>query len=199
MPQDRTSHPSVRIGCSGWVYRHWRQDFYAGIPQRLWFDHYAANFDTVEVNASFYRAPTAAMWEAWRAKAPPGFRYAVKANRFITHSKKLIDVEEATATFLANARTLGEHLGPILYQLPPNLKRNPDRLAGFLALLPPDLEHVVEFRAADWYDEEILDLLDRFGIGFVAHDLVGLASPRWASGRTAYVRFHGTGGKYVGR
>ena len=190
----------VHVGCSGWVYRHWKGDFYpAELPQKRWFAHYADAFDTVEINASFYRAPTAAMWDAWRAKAPPGFRYAIKANRFITHLKKLIDVEEATVQFIAMARTLGPHLGPILYQLPPTLKRNPERLAAFLALLPRNLEHVFEFRSADWYDDEILGLLDAHGAGFVAHDLVGLASPRWASGRTAYVRFHGTGGKYVGR
>jgi uncharacterized protein YecE (DUF72 family) len=200
MPDDgQPAGAHIRIGCSGWVYRHWKEDFYAGIPQRLWFHHYANRFDTVEINASFYRTPAPSMWEAWKAKAPPGFRYAVKANRFITHLKKLAGVEEATAQFIDLARALGPHLGPILYQLPPNLKRNPDRLEAFLALLPQDLEHAVEFRSSDWYDADILALLDRFGVGFVAHDLVGLASPRWGSGRTAYVRFHGTGGKYVGR
>ena len=191
--------PRIRVGCSGWIYRHWKDDFYAGQPQRAWFDHYAGQFDTVEINASFYRTPTPAMWDGWRDKAPPGFRYAVKANRFLTHLKKLSGVEDATAQFLDLARALGPTLGPILYQLPPNMKRNPERLGAFLALLPTDLEHVVEFRSADWYDSEILGLLDDHGVGFVAHDLVGRPSPRWASGRTAYVRFHGTGGKYVGR
>ena len=191
--------PAIRVGCSGWVYRHWKDDFYAGIPQRLWFQHYASRFDTVEINASFYRVPAPAMWEAWKAKAPSGFRYAIKANRFITHLKKLAGVEDASAQFLDLARALGPHLGPILYQLPPNMKRNPDRLDAFLALLPSDMEHVVEFRSADWYEAKILALLAHRGVGFVAHDLAGLATPRWASGRTAYVRFHGTGGKYVGR
>ena len=200
MPDDRCGNgPPIRVGCSGWVYRHWKDDFYAGIPQRLWFERYARAFDTVEINASFYRTPRPAMWDAWKAKAPPGFVYAIKCNRFITHLKKLGGVEDATPAFLDLARALGEHLGPILYQLPPNMKRNPERLDAFLQLLPADLEHVVEFRSADWYDQEILGLLDRHGVGFVTHDLMGLASPRWASGRTAYVRFHGTGGKYVGR
>lgn len=189
----------IRVGCSGWVYRHWKDDFYAGVPQRLWFQHYASHFDTVEINASFYRTPAPSMWEAWRAKAPPGFRYAIKANRFITHLKKLAGVEDATVQFIEMARALGDHLGPILYQLPPNMKRNPERLDAFLAFLPADLEHVVEFRSNDWYDENILALLDRHGVGFVTHDLIGVASPRWASGRTAYLRLHGTGGKYVGR
>lgn len=190
----------VHVGCSGWVYRHWRGTFYPEkLPQKLWFNHYAAEFDTVEINASFYRVPLLKTFEGWREKAPPGFRYAVKVNRFITHNKKLLDCEEPLAEFIGLARSLGEHLGPLLYQLPPSLHRDDRRLASFLERLPPDLQHVVEFRHPSWYSEEVLALLDRRGIGFVAHDLTALASPRWASGRTAYVRFHGTGGKYWGR
>jgi uncharacterized protein YecE (DUF72 family) len=94
---------------------------------------------------------------------------------------------------------MGSTLGPILYQLPPSMHKNLERLEAFMERLPHDLEHVVEFRHSSWYDDDALALLDRHGIGFVTHDLVDLASPRWASGRTAYVRFHGTGGKYVGR
>lgn len=191
---------AIHVGCSGWVYRHWKGGFYPeGLPQRRWFEHYAAEFDTVEINASFYRLPRPEMFDGWRAKAPPGFRYAVKVNRFITHMKKLLDCEQAVAEFIGLARRLGSALGPLLYQLPPNLKRNDERLDAFLSLLPRDLDHVVEFRSSDWYAEEVLAIVDRHRAGFVVHDLVGLASPRWASGRTAYVRFHGTGGKYRGR
>jgi uncharacterized protein YecE (DUF72 family) len=195
-----SGHHSVHIGCSGWVYKHWRGIFYPeGLPQKRWFERYAQEFDTVEINASFYRLPLASTFEGWRENAPQGFRYAVKVNRFITHMKKLIDCEEATDQFTALARLLRENLGPLLYQLPPSLHNNPDRLETFLKRLPADLEHVVEFRHSSWYKEDILTLLDRYGIGFVAHDLRGLVSPRWASGRTAYVRFHGTAGKYHGR
>ena len=199
-PDSRFDNASVHVGCSGWVYKHWRGIFYPeGLPQKLWFARYAEEFDTVEINASFYRLPLPSTFEAWREKAPEGFRYAVKVNRFITHMKKLIDCEEATDNFIALARPLGETLGPLLYQLPPNLHYNPERLETFLKRLPADLEHVVEFRHRSWYEDDILALLDEYGVGFVAHDLLGLASPRWASGRTAYVRFHGTAGKYWGR
>lgn len=199
-PRGSVSKSAVRVGCSGWVYRHWKGIFYpAELPHKRWFDHYAAEFDTVEINASFYRQPLPSTFENWRDKAPEGFRYAVKVNRFITHNKKLLDCAEPLERFVALARPLGRSLGPLLYQLPPGLRRNDERLAAFLERLPPDLEHVVEFRHASWYDEEVLALLDRYGAGFVAHDLAGLISPRWASGRTAYVRFHGTGGKYWGR
>lgn len=190
----------IHVGCSGWVYRHWKGGFYpADLPQKRWFAHYSDAFDTVEINASFYRLPLASTFDGWRDKAPQGFRYALKANRFLTHMKKLVDCEQPLAEFIALARRLGRALGPILYQLPPSLRIDVERLDAFLARLPRDLEHVVEFRHSSWYHEAVLALLDRHGAGFVAHDLVGLASPRWASGRTAYVRFHGTGGKYHGR
>jgi len=190
----------VHVGCSGWVYRHWRGIFYpAGLPQKRWFEHYAQEFDTVEINASFYRLPLASTFEAWRERAPPGFRYAVKVNRFITHMKKLLDCETEVDRFIELARPLENNLGPLLYQLPPSLHKNVQRLDAFLSQLPRDLDHVIEFRHRSWYDEEVLSVLDRHGIGFVSHDLKGLESPRWASGRTAYVRFHGAGGKYWGR
>jgi len=190
----------VHIGCSGWVYKDWRGIFYAdGLPQRLWFQRYAEEFDTVEINASFYRVPLETTFDGWREKAPAGFRYAVKVNRFITHLKKLVDCPDEVDRFIILARKLGDTLGPLLYQLPPSLHQDLPRLEGFLARLPGDLEQVVEFRHKSWYDEPTLELLDRHGVGFVCHDLKGLISPRWASGRTAYVRFHGSGGRYSGR
>jgi uncharacterized protein YecE (DUF72 family) len=190
----------IRVGCSGWVYKHWRGLFYPeGLPQKRWFARYAEEFDTVEINASFYRVPLAATFDGWREKAPPGFRYAVKANRFVTHLKKLVGCDEEIDAFIALARRLEQTLGPILYQLPPSLHKDLPRLERFLARLPTDIEQVVEFRHKSWYDEKVLGLLDRYGVGFVVHDLKGLVSPRWASGRTAYVRFHGSVGKYWGR
>ena len=196
----RDANGNIHVGCSGWVYRHWKGAFYpAGLSQKRWFEHYASEFDTVEINASFYRLPLASTFDKWREQAPPGFRYAVKVNRFITHMKKLLDCEEEVDRFIALARPLGDKLGPLLYQLPPSLHKNLERLDAFLSRLPADLEQVVEFRHRSWYEEDVLALLDRHGIGFVTHDLVGLKSPRRASGRTAYVRFHGTGGKYRGR
>jgi uncharacterized protein YecE (DUF72 family) len=192
--------PRMHVGCSGWVYKHWKGGFYPpGLPQKRWFERYAEEFDSVEINASFYRLPLASTFDGWREKAPQGFRYALKANRFLTHLKKLVGCEEQVDEFITLARRLEETLGPILYQLPPSLHKDLARLEGFLKRLPTDLEHVVEFRHASWYDEEVLAVLDSHGVGFVAHDLSGLISPAWASGRTAYVRFHGTGGKYWGR
>jgi uncharacterized protein YecE (DUF72 family) len=131
--------PGMHVGCSGWVYRHWKGGFYpADLPQKRWFAHYSDAFDTVEINASFYRLPLASTFDGWREKAPPGFRYAVKANRFLTHMKKLIDCEAPLAEFIGLARRLGPALGPILYQLPPSLHKDLQRLDAFLSRLPRD-------------------------------------------------------------
>jgi uncharacterized protein YecE (DUF72 family) len=191
---------SVHIGCSGWIYRHWRELFYpAKLAQHRWFAYYAETFRTVELNTSFYHLPKPDTFTKWRDQAPEGFRYAVKAPRFITHMKKLKDCSEPVEEFLGRARNLGDTIGPILYQLPPRWALNRERLEEFVALLPSDLTHVFEFREKSWLTEEVLALLDSRGISFCAHDMPGLATPRWASGPIAYVRFHGGTGKYVGR
>jgi uncharacterized protein YecE (DUF72 family) len=191
---------TVRIGCSGWVYRHWRGPFYPeNLAQKHWFAHYSATFDTVEINNSFYRLPAAETFDRWRDQAPPGFRYSVKANRFLTQAKKLKDCAEPLERFLAPVRHLGETLGPILYQLPPRFRLDLERLAGFIALLPRDLVHVFEFRDKSWLTEEVLALLDAEGVSFCAHDMAESATGRRAAGPVAYVRFHGGEGKYRGR
>jgi uncharacterized protein YecE (DUF72 family) len=195
-----TKAGTIRIGCSGWLYRHWRGLFYPeGLPQKRWFEHYASVFDTVEINNSFYRLPKAETFAAWRDQAPPGFCYSVKANRFLTQAKKLKDCAEPLQRMLTPFRALEPRLGPILYQLPPRFRANPERLAEFVALLPRDLVHVFEFREQSWLTEEILKLLDENGMAFCAHDMPGIPTPRWASGPIAYVRFHGGVGKYWGR
>ncbi|MFL6721778.1 MAG: DUF72 domain-containing protein [Sphingomonas sp.] len=190
----------IHVGCSGWVYKHWRGIFYPeGLPQKRWFERYAEDFDTVEINASFYRLPLASTFEGWRDKAPPGFHYAVKVNRFITHMKKLVDCEEAVDQFIALARPLGEKLGPLLYQLPPSLKLDLKRLERFVERLPRDLNHVFEFRNKEWYVPETYALLERHGASFCIHDMPGSKTERIAVGPVAYVRFHGGEGKYWGR
>ena len=191
---------AVRIGCSGWIYRHWRGRFY---PEKLavkkWFAFYAEHFDTVEINNSFYRLPKAETFDAWAAQAPPGFRYAVKANRFLTQAKKLKDCEEPLQRMMPPFRHLGETLGPILYQLPPRFRLNLERLEDFLELVPKDVTNVFEFRDKSWYTDAVFALLERHGASFCAHDMPGLESPRLAVGPAAYLRFHGGQGKYWGR
>jgi uncharacterized protein YecE (DUF72 family) len=189
----------VRIGCSGWEYKHWAGDFYpAGLPRPRWFAHYAARFDTVEINNSFYRLPPPQTVEQWRARTPPGFLYAWKASRYLTHLKRLIDPEEPVANVFDRAERLGPHLGPVLYQLPPRFCANLDRLARFLALLPPDRLHALEFRDPSWYAPDVLRLLDRPHLTLCLHDMTGSATERLGIGGFVYLRLHGATGRYDG-
>ena len=191
---------SIRIGCSGWVYKHWRGLFYPeGMPQTRWFGRYAEEFDTVEINNSFYRLPSGDTFQKWHDQAPPGFCYAVKANRYLTQAKKLLACEEPLERMMTAVRRLGDRLGPMLYQLPPKMNINLERLESFLKIVPGDVHSVFEFRNASWYEAETYALLNRYGAGFVVHDMPGSATDRIAIGPVVYVRFHGAIGKYWGR
>ncbi|HTM01893.1 MAG TPA: DUF72 domain-containing protein [Vicinamibacterales bacterium] len=221
------NHQQVRIGCSGWQYRHWstaasgsaRPDeaFYpAELPQSRWFAHYALSFDTVEINNSFYRLPPPETFARWRDQAPRHFLYAVKASRFLTHMKKLKDPEDPLLRFFTNARELGRHLGPVLYQLPPNFGLNLERFEVFLralarvarrAHLPSPPQHVVEFRHPSWYDDRVYALLERYHVSMCLHDMQGSATgkvaipavPDAARRSCVYVRFHFGTSRYGGR
>lgn len=185
------------IGTSGWVYRQWREVFYPPkLAQSKWLEFYCQHFATVELNNSFYRLPTEKAFSNWRQTSPEGFIYAVKVSRFITHIKRLKDVEEPIQTFLSRARLLGEKLGPLLYQLPPNMHRNDERLENFLSLLPKELSHVLEFRHESWLDEGVFDILRKHNVGFCVFDMPGLACPLLATADFAYIRFHGSSGLY---
>lgn len=195
-----TDRGRIHVGCSGWAYKHWRGIFYPeDLPQKRWFERYAEEFDTVEINNSFYRLPAGATFEKWRNQAPAGFCYAVKANRYLTQAKKLKDCEEPLERMMTAVRRLGDRLGPMLYQLPPKMNLNLERLESFLQILPKDVTRVFEFRNADWYVEETCALLERYGASFCVHDMPGSKSDRVAVGPIAYVRFHGGEGKYWGR
>jgi uncharacterized protein YecE (DUF72 family) len=184
---------SIHIGCSGWQYRHWRGDFYpAELPTRLWFEHYAQRFDTVEINNTFYRLPEADVFLSWRARAPRGFTFAVKASRFLTHMKKLKEPEAPLSLFFSRARELGPNLGPVLYQLPPRWPVNLERFEQFLGALPRRRQHVVEFREPSWYRDDVCALLERYRVALCLHDMQGSASGFIDVGPFTYVRFHGT-------
>ncbi len=190
----------IRVGCSGWQYKHWRGDFYpAELPTGRWFEHYGRTFDTVEINNSFYRWPAAEMFAKWSDQAPPGFMYAVKASRFLTHMKKLKDPEEPIQRTFENAEHLSRHLGPVLYQLPPRWGLNLDRLEHFLLALPKKRKHAVEFRDPSWYVEPVFDLLRRHGVALCLHDMQGSSTGKIAVGPFIYVRFHFGTQKYGGR
>ena len=161
---------SMHLWRFGWSYRHWRDSFYPqGVPASRWFKYYASVFNTVELNSTFYRLPTEKALGSWHDNAPPGFVFAAKASRLITHFRRLQDCEEALATYLEHIVLLGEHLGPILYQLPPNFQREDGILRDFLSLLPAAQRHVFEFRHASWWSDEVYDLLRRHNAGYLRH------------------------------
>jgi uncharacterized protein YecE (DUF72 family) len=187
----------IYIGTSGWVYKHWRGVFYPeGLPQTKWLEFYTQHFSTVELNNTFYQLPSEKTFAGWRERSSPDFAYAVKVSRFITHLKKLRNVEEALGNFFSRAQLLGEKLGPLLYQLPPNMPRNDAILWDFLQLLPPRLHHVFEFRHESWFDEEIFDLLRKHKAGLCIFDMPGLITPVIATTDFTYIRFHGSSGLY---
>jgi len=191
--------PEVRVGCSGWQYRHWRGAFYpADIPQTRWFDYYGSCFDTVEINNTFYRLPEAVAFAQWRARAPKGFLYAVKASRFLTHMKRLNDPDDPLDRLFSRAQLLGHTLGPVLYQLPPRWALDFNRLETFVRALPKRRRHAVEFRDPSWYTRDVYALLDRYNVALCLHDMAGSATGRMVHGPFVYVRFHGPQ-KYNGR
>jgi uncharacterized protein YecE (DUF72 family) len=191
----------LRIGTSGWHYKHWRGVFYpAGMPPRDYLPYYAGHFDTVELNGVFYRLPKPEAVRGWARVTPDHFLFAYKGSRYITHMKKLLDPGDALKEMFSRAVLLKEKLAVILWQLPPSLRADTRRLRVFFDHLPHQYRHVVEFRDASWYTPEIFQLMDRHQIGLCLHDMRGRSSPIEVTSKLVYIRFHGTEEKkYNGR
>lgn len=188
----------LRIGTSGYQYDHWRARFYPrDLPKRRWFEHYARHFDTVEINSTFYHLPSAETFDHWRARAPVGFRYALKFSRYGSHVKRLEDPQESIGRFVALAERLRSRLGPVLVQLPPNFRRDVERLDRFLEAAPRRIRWAVEFRHPSWLCEEVFALLDARGAMLCVHDMLP-EHPLRVTGGGVYLRFHGQryGGSY---
>jgi uncharacterized protein YecE (DUF72 family) len=183
---------SILIGTSGWAYDHWQGPFYPGdCPTADRLSYYAAHFRSVEINNSFYQLPSAETLVQWRETVPAGFTFAFKANRYLTHMKKLSDPGEPLRILYDRASVLGDALGPILFQLPPNWDFDPDRLSSFLDALSPRFRHAVELRDERWVTPEALDLLRRHETAFCIYDFAGRLSPRAVTADVVYVRLHG--------
>ncbi len=189
----------ISIGTSGWHYAHWRGPFYPeDLPAREWLPFYAQRFETVEINNSFYHLPTVETLQSWADDTPPGFRFAAKASRYLTHMKKLKDPQPALATFLDRMEVLGAKLGPILCQLPPHWRCDLQRLESFLAILPGECRFALELRDPSWQTPEAMDLLTRYRAANCIFDLNGVQSPITLTTDFAYVRLHGPAGPYQG-
>jgi uncharacterized protein YecE (DUF72 family) len=189
----------IHIGTSGWSYKHWKGRFYPdGLPSSDQFKYLRKYFDTVEINNSFYRLPSAAAFENWKKSSFPGFLFAVKASRYITHMKKLLDGPKSTKRFFNHANHLGSKLGPILFQLPPGWKCNPERLSAFVDHLPKRHHYAFEFRNPTWYNERVYAILKKRNCAFCIYELGGHRSPEVITANFVYVRLHGPEAKYSG-
>jgi uncharacterized protein YecE (DUF72 family) len=183
---------SVVIGTSGWQYRDWRGRFYPQqLPQRLWLEHHAEHFATVESNNAFYRLPERTTFEAWRARTPPDVRWAVKASRFLTHIKRLRDPAEPVARLMDRVAGLGDRLDAVLLQLPPTLRADPELLRECLAQFPAGTRVAVEPRHESWWTDEVRGLLERYGAAlcWADRDEEPIA-PLWRTTDWGYLRFH---------
>jgi uncharacterized protein YecE (DUF72 family) len=192
---------TYRIGCSGWNYASWRHGvFYPErCPARLWLDYYARHFDTVEVNATFYRLPTVKAVQGWVDQTPPGFTLTIKMSRYVTHVKRLRDLPPSLELFYGRLRPLldSTKLGPMLWQLPPTFRRDDARLAYALGLLPPG-RHAFEFRHPSWFAPEVMELLRAHGVALVIGDRpeVHAFQTHELTADWTFVRFHaGTRGR----
>jgi uncharacterized protein YecE (DUF72 family) len=183
----------VRIGCSGWSYDDWRGGLYPnGLPQRRWLERYAEVFDTVEVNATFYRLPKESAVRAWVEQVPGDFLFAVKASRYLTHMKRLHEIADAVARFWEPLEPLrrGRRLGPVLWQLPENFHRDDDLLAAALGELPR-ADHCFEFRHPSWFAAPVRELLAEHGASLAIGDDKRRSLPEARPvGNLAYLRLH---------
>jgi uncharacterized protein YecE (DUF72 family) len=187
------------IGTSGWNYGHWSGKFYPeDLPKTKWFPYYYAKFNTVELNTSFYHLPKKTTFEKWYNESPEGFIFSIKASRYITHVKKLNDPEEPVNKFFSNAEGIKDKAGVILFQLPPGLKYNKEKLVNILEVLPKNYRYTFEFRNDSWWNDEAYELLRENNIAFCLFELAGQITPRIVTADYIYIRLHGPGGKYAG-
>lgn len=182
----------IYIGTSGWIYKDWHDQFYPGdISNSRLLEYYSSQFATVEINATFYRLATENAIASWRERVPPGFVYAIKGSRFITHSKRLKSVARPLARFLKRITPLGKPLGPILWQLPPTLPKDVKRLHAFVARLPGNLRLAFEFRHLSWMEPDVFDILRERNIALVWVSSIKMPHSFETTADFVYLRFHG--------
>ncbi|MBN2297542.1 MAG: DUF72 domain-containing protein [Deltaproteobacteria bacterium] len=191
--------PSLYIGTSGWNYDHWKENFYPPVyPKRSWLEYYTGIFNSVEVNATFYRHMKPETFERWRIASPEGFVWAVKASRFITHVKRLQHAGQSLEMFLDSAKALGDKLGVILFQLPPSLTFNHTVLEEFCTLLPKGYRYSIEARHTSWTGKEALAVLEKNNIAWCISDTAGrYPYLETLTADFTYIRLHGSTALYA--
>jgi uncharacterized protein YecE (DUF72 family) len=187
------------IGTSGWNYKSWRDGFYGDTPQKQWLRFCAEHFSAIEVNGTFYRLQPQSTFEKWRDETPEGFPFAIKGHRYITHNKKLLDVEESMIRCRENATPLGEQLAAVVWQLPARLKKDVERLQKFVKILGrwKSTRHAIEFRDKTWFDDQVAECLTKHAVAVCMSDAPDW--PMWDRVTTdlVYIRLHGHTRKYA--
>ena len=180
------------VGTSGWQYRSWRERFYPPkLPARRWLEYYSGQFAVVELNTTFYGLPAETSAARWAAQTPETFRFAAKMSRYVTHIRRLRDASGGVAQLFERLAPLGPRLGPVLFQLPPDLEAAPSRLDAALAACPPGIPLAVEPRHPSWFNDELRDVLERHNAALCAADRRSqLRSPLWKTASWGYVRLH---------
>lgn len=180
---------TVIVGTSGWQYDEWRDALYGATPKARWLETFAARFSAVEVNNTFYRLPTDETIASWRDRTPEGFVFAIKAPRTITHVRRLAGAEDLITVLIERISGLGPKLGPVLYQMPPSLRRNDALLASFLEALPPYPKAAMEFRHDSWRDDAVREAMRARDVAWCVTSIPSPAD--LAAGSWAYLRLHG--------
>jgi len=187
------------IGTSGWNYNGWRHSFYGDTPQKQWLRFCAEHFTSIEVNSTFYRLQEKSTFKKWRDETPKGFPFAIKGHRYVTHNKKLLDVEKSVIRCRESASPLGKRLAAVVWQLPAFLKKDIERLEKFLRNLRhwKSTRHAIEFRDKSWFDDEVADCLERHAVAICMSDAPDW--PMWDRVTTdvVYIRLHGHTRKYA--
>jgi uncharacterized protein YecE (DUF72 family) len=187
------------IGTSGWNYKSWRKDFYGDTPQKQWLPFCAQHFTGIEVNGTFYRLQEKSTYKKWRNQTPEGFSFAIKGHRYVTHNKKLLDVEESVIRCRESASPLGERLTAVVWQLPAFLKKDAQRLEKFLRTLRhwKSTRHAIEFRHKSWFDDDVAKCLSSHCVAVCMSDAPDW--PMWDEVTTdlVYIRLHGHTRKYA--
>lgn len=181
----------VLVGTSGWQYADWRGRYYpAGVPQTRWFEHVMRDFVTVELNVSFYRLPPREVFEGWRARSPADAVITVKASRYLTHIRRLREPAEPVARLMDRAARLGAKLGPVLLQLPPDMRADPAALAETLDCFPAGVRLAVEPRHPSWWTDDVRRVLTERGAALCWADRKGPVTPLWRTADWGYLRLH---------
>src|SRR5213592_1569635 len=187
------------IGTSGWNYKTWRDGFYGDTPQKQWLRFCAERFTGIEVNGTFYRLQEKSTFRKWRDQTPDGFSFAIKGHRYVTHNKKLLEVEEAVIRCRESASPLGKQLAAVVWQLPAFLKKDIERLEKFVKTLRhwKSTRHAIEFRHKSWFDDEVAECLKRQRVAVCMSDAPDW--PMWEEVTTdlVYIRLHGHTRKYA--